>query len=251
MIHPSAIVEPGARLAPGVSVGAYSIIGAGVEVGEGTSIGPHVVLAGRVRIGRHNRIWQFCSLGEPPQDKKYAGEDTAVEIGDGAEALAPECCDLLLIDAFADEHPPAALVSQAFFDAAWLALEAPGILVLNLMNDDPKLDQRIARLERAFGGAVLALPALYDRIVLNIVDALICQYEGGQRGLLHYSAVLDQLRFSRDPVALDMLSIKELDRQRRRARAPNVRPNLELYRNAALLELGESELSKMEIETLD
>lgn len=86
----------------------------------------------------------------------------AVEIGDGAEALAPECCDLLVVDAFADEHPPAALVSQAFFDAAWLALEEPGALVLNLMNDDPKLDERIARLERSFGGAVLALPALYD-----------------------------------------------------------------------------------------
>jgi hypothetical protein len=97
---------------------------------------------------------------------------------------------------------------------------------------------------------IYALPAIYDRAVLNIVDALVCQYEGGQRGLLHYSTVLDQLRFSRDPVALDMLSVKELDRQRRHARAPNVRPNLELYRNAALLELGMSELSKMQIETL-
>ncbi len=92
----------------------------------------------------------------------------AVEIGDGAEALAPECCDLLVVDAFADEHPPAALVSQAFFDAAWLALEAPGALVLNLMNDDPKLDERIARVEQAFGGAVLALPALYDPNVIVI-----------------------------------------------------------------------------------
>ncbi len=92
----------------------------------------------------------------------------AVEIGDGAEALAPECCDLLVVDAFADEHPPAALVSQAFFDAAWLALEAPGALVLNLMNDDPKLDERIARVEHAFGGAVLALPALYDPNVIVI-----------------------------------------------------------------------------------
>jgi len=91
-----------------------------------------------------------------------------VAIGDGAEALAPECCDLLVVDAFADEHPPKALVSQAFFDAAWLALEEPGALVLNLMNDDPKLDERIARVERAFGGAVLALPALYDPNVIVI-----------------------------------------------------------------------------------
>jgi hypothetical protein len=97
---------------------------------------------------------------------------------------------------------------------------------------------------------IYALPALSDHVVLNIVDALICQYEGGQSGLLHYSAILNQLRFSRDPVALDVLSIKELDRQRRNAHAPNVRPNLELYRNAALLELGVSELSKMQIETL-
>jgi spermidine synthase len=97
----------------------------------------------------------------------------AVEVGDGAEALAPECCDLLVVDAFDDEHPPAALVSRAFFDAAWLALEAPGVLVLNLMNDDPRLDERIARLEGAFGGTVLALPALYDPnvIVLGLKGA--------------------------------------------------------------------------------
>jgi spermidine synthase len=92
----------------------------------------------------------------------------SVEIGDGAQALAPECCDLLVVDAFADEHPPAALVSQAFFDAAWLALEEPGAMVLNLMNDDPKLCERIQRVERAFGGAVLALPALYDPNVIVI-----------------------------------------------------------------------------------
>ncbi|MBI1942667.1 MAG: acyl-ACP--UDP-N-acetylglucosamine O-acyltransferase [Betaproteobacteria bacterium] len=83
MIHPTAIVEPGARLAADVTVGAYSIVGPEAEVGEGTWIGPHVVIGGRTRIGRNNRIWQFCSIGAPPQDKKYAGEDTAVEIGDG------------------------------------------------------------------------------------------------------------------------------------------------------------------------
>jgi UDP-N-acetylglucosamine acyltransferase len=83
MIHPSAIVEPGARLAKDVAVGAYSLIGPQVEVGEGTWIGPHVVIEGRTRIGRNNRIWQFASLGGAPQDKKYAGEDTALEIGDG------------------------------------------------------------------------------------------------------------------------------------------------------------------------
>jgi UDP-N-acetylglucosamine acyltransferase len=83
MIHPTAIVDPGARLAANVSVGAFSLVGPQVEVGEGTWIGPHVVLEGRTRIGRNNRIWQFASIGGAPQDKKYAGEDTAVEIGDG------------------------------------------------------------------------------------------------------------------------------------------------------------------------
>ena len=83
MIHPTAIVRPGAQLAEGVSVGPYSVIGDQVTVGEGTWIGPHVVMDGRTRIGRNNRIFQFVSIGAPPQDKKYAGEDTAVEIGDG------------------------------------------------------------------------------------------------------------------------------------------------------------------------
>jgi UDP-N-acetylglucosamine acyltransferase len=82
-VHPSALVAPEAQLAPGVAVGPYCVIGAGVSVGADTWIGPHVVLDGRVRIGRGNRIYQFCSIGAPPQDKKYAGEDTAVEIGDG------------------------------------------------------------------------------------------------------------------------------------------------------------------------
>jgi UDP-N-acetylglucosamine acyltransferase len=83
MIHPTAIVQPGARLAAGVSVGPYSIIGPDVTIGEGTAIAAHVTIEGRVRIGRDNRILQFSSIGGAPQDKKYAGEDTAVEIGDG------------------------------------------------------------------------------------------------------------------------------------------------------------------------
>jgi UDP-N-acetylglucosamine acyltransferase len=82
MIHPSAIVDPGARLADGVSVGPFSVIGPQVTIGERTWIGPHVVIEGRVKIGRDNRIFQFSAIGGPPQDKKYAGEDTAVEIGD-------------------------------------------------------------------------------------------------------------------------------------------------------------------------
>jgi UDP-N-acetylglucosamine acyltransferase len=83
MIHPTAIVQPGARLAPGVEVGPYAVVGPQVEVGERTWIGAHVVLDGRTRIGRANRIFPFASIGGPPQDKKYRGEDSAVEIGDG------------------------------------------------------------------------------------------------------------------------------------------------------------------------
>ena len=82
-IHPTAIVDAGARIAAEVAVGPYSLIGPQVEVGEGTWIGAHVVLDGRTRIGRRNRIYHCASIGAAPQDKKYAGEDTAVEIGDG------------------------------------------------------------------------------------------------------------------------------------------------------------------------
>jgi UDP-N-acetylglucosamine acyltransferase len=82
MIHPSAIVDPGARLGEGVSVGPYSVIGPQVTIGERTRIGPHVTIEGRVKIGRDNSISQFSAIGGPPQDKKYAGEDTSVEIGD-------------------------------------------------------------------------------------------------------------------------------------------------------------------------
>jgi len=81
-IHPTAIVSAGARLATGVSVGAFSIVGAEVQVDEGTTIASHVVIAGRTRIGRRNRIFQFASVGDIPQDRKYGGEPTATEIGD-------------------------------------------------------------------------------------------------------------------------------------------------------------------------
>jgi UDP-N-acetylglucosamine acyltransferase len=82
MIHPTAIVHSSARLGENVSVGAYSIIGEHVEIGAGTRIGPHVVITGHTRIGRDNQIFQFSSLGEVPQDKKYRGEPTRLEIGE-------------------------------------------------------------------------------------------------------------------------------------------------------------------------
>jgi hypothetical protein len=98
---------------------------------------------------------------------------------------------------------------------------------------------------------IYALPPLIDRVVLNIVDALICQYEGGERGLLHYSSTLNEIRFGRDPVALDVLSLEELDRQRRGASAPQPVVNRQLYKNAALLEQGVDDLKQIHIETID
>jgi len=91
-----------------------------------------------------------------------------VEHGDGVHALAPECCDLLVVDGYEDEATPSAMVSQAFFDAAWFALEEPGALVMNIMDDDKELDRHLKRIERAFGGAVLAFKALRDPNIVVI-----------------------------------------------------------------------------------
>ncbi len=82
LLHPTALIHPNAKLADDVRVGAYSVIGEHVEIDAGTNIGPHVVISGHTRIGKNNRIFQFSSLGEIPQDKKYAGEPTRLEIGD-------------------------------------------------------------------------------------------------------------------------------------------------------------------------
>lgn len=82
MIHETAIIEPQAKIADDVSVGPYSIIGPGVEIGAGCEIASHVVINGPTRLGRNNRIFQFASIGEEPQDKKYHGEETWLEIGD-------------------------------------------------------------------------------------------------------------------------------------------------------------------------
>jgi UDP-N-acetylglucosamine acyltransferase len=81
-IHPTAIVEPGAQIGDGVRIDAYTIVRQHVRIGDGTTIGPHCVIEGRTTIGRDNRIFQFCSLGAMPQDKKYAGEPTQLVIGD-------------------------------------------------------------------------------------------------------------------------------------------------------------------------
>ncbi len=83
LIHPTAIIDPSAELHATVSVGPYSIIGPHVVIGEGTEVGPHVVIKGPTVIGKNNKIYQFASVGEDCQDKKYRGEPTKLIIGDG------------------------------------------------------------------------------------------------------------------------------------------------------------------------
>ena len=82
MIHKTVIIDPSAIIADDVSIGPYSIIGAGVEIGSGCQIESHVVIKGPTKIGKNNHIYQFSSVGEDPQDKKFSGEPTLLEIGD-------------------------------------------------------------------------------------------------------------------------------------------------------------------------
>ena len=81
-LHPTALIDPAAELADDVEVGPYSIVGARVRIGPGSVIGPHVVITGRTALGARNRVFQFASIGEIPQDRKYAGEPTTTTIGD-------------------------------------------------------------------------------------------------------------------------------------------------------------------------
>jgi UDP-N-acetylglucosamine acyltransferase len=93
-IHPTAIVESGAQLDDSVTIDAYAIVRSNVRIAAGTTVGPHCVIEGRTTIGRDNRIFQFCSIGAVPQDKKYAGEPTELVIGD--RNLIREYCTLNL-----------------------------------------------------------------------------------------------------------------------------------------------------------
>jgi UDP-N-acetylglucosamine acyltransferase len=81
-IHPTALVADGVELGDGVEVGAYAVIGPDVQIGANTRVGPHAVIQGPTRIGADNQIFQFASVGSAPQDKKYQGEPTRLEIGD-------------------------------------------------------------------------------------------------------------------------------------------------------------------------
>jgi spermidine synthase len=93
----------------------------------------------------------------PPEDARLR-----IEIGDGARALAPACCDLLIVDAFDDEQPDARFLREDFHAEARAALSSGGVMVLNLMSDDPQLDSRLRTIEHVFRGAVLPMPALTD-----------------------------------------------------------------------------------------
>ena len=92
LIHPTAVIHPGAKLAADVKVGAYSVIGEHVSIGAGCEIGPHVVIEGVTTLGCDNKVFQFASVGSAPQDKKYAGELTRLEIGD--RNTIRECCTI-------------------------------------------------------------------------------------------------------------------------------------------------------------
>jgi len=92
MIDPRAVVDPKAKLAPDVTVGAFAVIEADVEIGPGCRIGPHAVIQGPTRMGANNVVSQFASLGGAPQDKKYKGEPTRLEIGDNN--VFRECCTM-------------------------------------------------------------------------------------------------------------------------------------------------------------
>lgn len=82
MIHSHAIVDPAAEIADDVTIGPFSVIGPDVQIDSGTVIESHVVIKGPTKIGKDNHIFQFASIGEQPQDLKYAGEPTRLEIGD-------------------------------------------------------------------------------------------------------------------------------------------------------------------------
>ncbi|MFO1258876.1 MAG: acyl-ACP--UDP-N-acetylglucosamine O-acyltransferase [Gammaproteobacteria bacterium] len=83
MISDKAVIHPNAKIGPNVSIGPFTVIGPDVEIGAGCWIGPHVVINGPTRLGKDNKIFQFASIGEAPQDKKYDGEETWLIVGDG------------------------------------------------------------------------------------------------------------------------------------------------------------------------
>ena len=118
---------------------------------------------------------------------------------------------------------------------------------LRFENNIAELDKAVPEIYamKVFGDKIAG-----ERVVLTVTDALICQYEGQQQGLLHYSTVLNQLRFSHDPVALDVLSLDEINHQRELAGTPVVNTNMDLFYNASLLEIGVSDTNRIDVTRL-
>ncbi len=120
-------------------------------------------------------------------------------------------------------------------------------LAIGSVDNTQRFEAETRRLATAIP-EIYAMEAVGDKVVLSITDALICQYQGEVSAQLHYSVPLNQLRLSKDPVALDFLSLKEIKKQRERAQMPVLPENLEIYENAALLELGVCEDRKIEVQ---
>jgi hypothetical protein len=119
-------------------------------------------------------------------------------------------------------------------------------LAMGSMDNTLRFESNRDRLADAVPEA-LALDVFFDRLTLQITDALICQYEGEERQLLHYSKPLNELWFSRDPVALDVLAVEELDRQRQAVGEASARSDLKLYENASLVWLGISNPRQIDV----
>jgi len=122
-------------------------------------------------------------------------------------------------------------------------------LAMGSTDNNIRFDQTPARLAKAVP-EICALPELGDRVVLNITDGLVCQYQGQDQGLLHYSTMLGEVWFSKDPVALDVLSIQELKRQRDAAGIQTGVLNEDLYKNASLLQIGISQPNRIQLERI-
>jgi hypothetical protein len=122
-------------------------------------------------------------------------------------------------------------------------------LAMGSVDNTLRFEERPDRLAKAVP-EIYALPAVGDRVVLNIVDALICQYEGEHSIRLHDSVALNELRFSTDPVALDVLSLQELDRRRQGAGLPALTNRFELFSIASELVLGVSDPANIQVERI-
>lgn len=120
-------------------------------------------------------------------------------------------------------------------------------LAMGSVDNTLRFENNTESLEKAVP-EIYALPVLGDRVVLNVVDALYCQYEGQNSTLLQDSAVLNQLRLSRDPVALDVLSLKEIQVQSELAKVPMTQTNQSLFIAASLLEIGTSDTNHIRVE---